>query len=212
MSGYGFVNGQGGVLVRFPLKDSSTTIANNIGKTSLLPSSTGLNIATAGDNEATATAYSGVNIQAVAALGTWATPPAGKCSFGEFDAANFPGWYEMQFLNARFAITAAKYLGICLKAVVGLNLAQYDIVIPLTVIDMYNPRSVNQTQMSGAAAVSTLGQRPTMEQAVIDIRQALYEMNWSGANATIKDVDHATTLHTLLANASTGATSITQNG
>lgn len=214
MSGYAYANGQGSVIARFALKDSSQTTPNNKGLNGLTSASAGLIIGTIADTEAAATVYTqaGGTIQGISTLGTFAAPSASNCRFAPVDATNFPGWYELQFANARYGVTGAKSIAICFPAVSGLTLAQMDIVIPLTVIDPYNPRSVAQTQLSGSSAFGTLGQRPTLEQAVMEIRQFLYESNWSGQNNTIKDVDHSTTIRTALANASSGATSIQQNG
>ena len=89
-----FKNGQGSIIIRAKLLDSSST--TGAGLTGLLFSSTGLIISTIADNEATATAYTaaGSTTETITTLGTYAAPTATKCRFKEVDATNHKGLYE----------------------------------------------------------------------------------------------------------------------
>lgn len=97
-------------ILRVFLQDSSST--TGAGKTGLTNSSTGLIISTIANNEATATTYTSAasNVETITTLGTFAAPTASKCRFKEVDATNFPGVYEIQIADARFAVTSAKTL------------------------------------------------------------------------------------------------------
>lgn len=99
----------------FLLDSTSTTGA---GKTGLTFSSTGLIIGTIANTEATATTYTatGSTVETVTTLGTYAAPTATKVRFREVDATNFPGVYEIQIADARFAVTNASQLLISVQA------------------------------------------------------------------------------------------------
>jgi len=146
---YAFKNGQGSIILRVKLLDSSVT--TGAGLTGLTSSSSGLIISTIADNEATATAYTqaGSTIEAVTTLGTFAAPTATKCRFKEVDATNHKGLYEIQIADARYAVASAKSL---IVSVLGAtNLAQCDIHIPLQVQDPYITNvPANVTQFGGA--------------------------------------------------------------
>jgi len=99
----------------FLLDSTSTTGA---GKTGLTFSSSGLIIGTIANTEATATTYTaaGSTVETVTTLGTYSAPTATKVRFREVDATNFPGVYEMQIADARFAVTNASQLLISVQA------------------------------------------------------------------------------------------------
>lgn len=103
-------------ILRVFLQDS--TVTTGAGKTGLGISSTGLIISTIADNEATATTYTaaGSTIETVTTLGTYAAPTATKCRFREVDATNFPGVYEIQIADARFAVANSTQLLISVQA------------------------------------------------------------------------------------------------
>lgn len=103
-------------ILRVFLLDSASTTGT--GKTALTNSSAGLIVATIADNEATATVYTSAasNVETIATLGTYAAPTASKCRFREVDATNFPGVYEIQIADARFAVSSAKTLLVSVQA------------------------------------------------------------------------------------------------
>jgi hypothetical protein len=103
-------------ILRVFLQDSTST--TGAGKTGLTNSSTGLIISTIANNEATATTYTSAasNVETITTLGTFAAPTASKCRFKEVDATNFPGVYEIQIADARFAVTSAKALLVSVQA------------------------------------------------------------------------------------------------
>jgi pimeloyl-ACP methyl ester carboxylesterase len=130
-----FKNGQGSIVLRVKLLDSSST--TGAGLTGLTSASASLIISTIADNEATATAYTqaGSTIESITTLGTFAAPTATKCRFKEVDATNHKGVYEFQFADARFAVASAKSL---LVSVAGAtNLQQADFVVQLQTDDPF---------------------------------------------------------------------------
>jgi hypothetical protein len=164
VSAYNFGFGVTNVCLRVKLNDSSQTSPNNKGITGLTNSSTGLIIATIADGEASSTNYTqgGGTIQTITTIGTYAAPSASNCRFKEIDSTNLPGIYELQLLNARWAVANAKWLQITFPAVSGLNLAQMDLVIPLPQVDPYGLitpvgayPNIGVTESGTAAAVSS---------------------------------------------------------
>jgi hypothetical protein len=195
MSGYWYKNGQGSVIVRVKLNDSSQTIPNNKGITALVNSSAGLIISTIADTESAPINYTqaGGTIQTIATIGTYAAPSANNCRFQKIDDTNLPGWYEIQLLNARFSVANAKTLGICIPAVAGLNLAQTDLVIPLTAVDPY-VTDMGLTETSEAYASKT-GQSSFA--AILRLMlQTLWNRQRSGTAFTVLKEDGATTAAT----------------
>lgn len=141
-----FKNGQGSVVVRAKLLDSSSTVG--AGLTGLSSGSSGLIISTIADNEAAATAYTvaGSTIESITTLGTFAAPTATKCRFKEVDATNHKGLYEFQFADARFAVSSAKSL---IVSVLGAtNLQQADFLIQLQSDDPYVAKPTNSSLLS----------------------------------------------------------------
>ncbi len=173
-----FKNGQGSIVLRVKLLDSSST--TGAGLTGLLFSSTGLIISTIADNEATATAYTaaGSTTETITTLGTYAAPTATKCRFKEVDATNHKGVYEFQFADARFAVSSSKSL---LVSVLGAtNLQQADFVVQLQSDDPYVAKPTNSNLLSVdsngrvdvikvAGTTQTAGDLATMITAVDDL-------------------------------------------
>ena len=155
-----FKNGQGSVVLRVKLRDSTST--SGAGLTGLTSASSGLIISTIADNEASATAYTvaGSKVETITTLGTYAAPTATKVRFKEVDSTNHPGVYELQIADARFAVSGAKSL---LVSVLGAtNLAQCDFVVPLWTVDPYVsggnlPVKLADVAHGGSSANLTLG-------------------------------------------------------
>jgi hypothetical protein len=129
---------QNSVIARVKILKADSTTGE--GLTGLTSGSSGLNISTIADSEASATAYSGSNIESITTLGTYAAPTSGKCRFKEVDSTNHPGVYELQFADARFSVSAAKSLIISIKG--ATNAAECDAVIPLPVINLFDANAV----------------------------------------------------------------------
>ncbi len=210
MSGYAYKLGQGSVIIQVKLNDSSTTIADNKGKTGLTSTSTGLIISTICDSESSATTYGqgAGTIESITTNGTYAAPTATKCRFKEIDATNFPGWYEIQIADARHATANAKTIGICIPAVSGLNLAQTDLVIPLQAINPYSIAELFTSQMTESYAAD--GTAPTPAQALFALLSVLMEQSISGTTVTWKKLDGSTTSMTGTLNSASTPTSITR--
>jgi len=102
-------------IIRVFLQDSAST--TGAGKTALTSTSSGLIISTIADLEATATTYTSAatNVETITTLGTFAAPTASKCRFREVDATNFPGVYEIQIADARFAVANSTQLLISIQ-------------------------------------------------------------------------------------------------
>lgn len=108
----------------FLYKDSGATAGTEGDPiTGLTNASTGLNISTIANNEATAntdTSAATSSIETVTTLGTYATPTAGFVRFREVDATNMPGLYELQWENARYAVASAIWLDVTISGVADL--------------------------------------------------------------------------------------------
>ncbi len=145
-----YANGQGSVVIRFKIRNSSLT--TNAGLTGLSSASSGLSISTIANNEATATTYTvaGSTIETITTLGTYAAPTSTKCRFKEVDATNMPGWYELHLADARFAVSGAKGLSVCVKG--ATNADQVDFVIPLTSLNPHDAVRAGLTALPNVAA------------------------------------------------------------
>lgn len=139
-------------LVRFKLTKSTDGTAF----TGATLSSSGLVISTIADDEATATTYTqaGSTIETIATLGTFAAPTTNKCRFKEVDATNHPGLYELQFADARFAVTNARRMVVSVSGVTGLFSCDYE--IQLLQVDLYDTVRMGLTALP-AIAVSAIG-------------------------------------------------------
>jgi hypothetical protein len=158
----GYKRGQTSIVLRLKLLDSAVT--TGAGKTGLTSSSSGLLISTIADNESSATVYAQAssNIETITTLGTYATPTASKCRFKEVDATNHKGVYEIQIADARFAVSSAKSLLISVSGVTGV--AETDVVIPLTDLNVYDAVRAGLTSLPNAAAEAS-GGLPTLSAA-----------------------------------------------
>jgi hypothetical protein len=141
---------QGSIVLRVPILDSSVT--TGAGLTGLTFSSTGMRIGVIADNEASATAYTvaGSTIETITTLGTYAAPTATKCRFKEVDATNFPGLYELQIADARFAVSSAKSVTIFITG--ATNAAPCRVLIPLRSVDPYDGVRFGLTALPNAVA------------------------------------------------------------
>lgn len=142
-------------ILRFPLLDSSSITGD--GLTGLDHTSSGLVISTFASAEATATSYTvaGSNLETISTLGTYAAPTASKARFKAIDATNFPGWYELQLADARFAIASATYLDISIYGATNLVPARYRVQLPS--VNMYvtgGNVAANFVQYKGATAAT----------------------------------------------------------
>jgi len=108
----------------FLYKDSGATAGTEGDPiTGLTNASTGLNISTIAHNEAapnTDTSAATSSIETIATLGTYATPTSGFVRFKEVDATDTPGLYEIQWENARYAVSSGLWLDICISGVADL--------------------------------------------------------------------------------------------
>jgi hypothetical protein len=145
--------GQGSIVLRVKLRDSGSS--SGAGLTGLTSASSGLKISTIADVEATATAYSGANLEAVTTLGTYAAPTSGKARFKEVDATNHPGVYEIQLADARYAVTNAKSVLVSLSG--ATSLAQCDVLVPLRSVNPYDGVRFGLTALPNAAAEAAGG-------------------------------------------------------
>jgi hypothetical protein len=152
---YSFKLGQGSVILRVKIPDSTAT--TGAGKTGLTSASSGLIISTIADNEAAATAYTvaATNVESISTLGTFAAPTAGKCRFKEVDATNHKGIYEIQIADARWAVSGAKSLIVSISGATGA--AECDAHIPLTSLDPYDAVRGGLTALPNAAAQAAGG-------------------------------------------------------
>lgn len=127
-----------GHILRVKLYDSSITTEPR-GLTGLGFASANLLISTIGDTEASPTFYTGLNIEAVSVIGTYAAPTASKCRFVEVDAVHHPGLYEIHLGTARFNVTG----GLTISISGATNLVQEDIRVKLQADDPDVPKPTN---------------------------------------------------------------------
>jgi hypothetical protein len=120
---------------KFRVFIQDTTSAVGAGLTGLTFATSGLAIHTIADNEASVTSYTsaGSTIETITTTGTFADPTATKCRFKEVDSTNLPGWYEIQVADARWAVSGARALQVCVSvtggfcAPVEVQLALFDV-------------------------------------------------------------------------------------
>ena len=108
----------------FLYKDSGATAGTEGDPfTGLAFNTSGLIISTIANNEATPNVDSSAStssVEAVSTLGTYSAPTSGFVRIKEIDATNMPGLYELQWEDARYAVSSAKYLDICITGVADL--------------------------------------------------------------------------------------------
>ena len=112
------------------------------GFTGLTNSSSGLIISTITDNEASATVYAqgSSNIEAISTLATYSAPSANKCAIKLVDDTNHPGLIEIQFADARWAVTDAKDLFITISGVSNLLAQAYRVSLYTITLDDISTR------------------------------------------------------------------------
>jgi len=144
-------------ILRVFLQDSAST--TGAGKTALTSSSSGLIISTIADNEATATTYTSAatNVETITTLGTFAAPTASKCRFREVDATNFPGVYEIQIADARFAVANSTQLLISIQCT---GVAPVYVEYQLVAVDLMDTVRFGLTAIPNVAQ-GTVGSLPT---------------------------------------------------
>ncbi len=169
-----YKRGQTSIILRVKLRNSSVT--TGAGLTGLLFSSTGLIISTIASNEATATTYTaaGSTTETITTLGTYAAPTATKCRFKEVDATNHPGLYEIHLADARFAVANARHLLVSISG--ATNLAQCDVLVPLTDYDPYDAVRAGLTALPNAAA-DAAGGLPISDAGGLDMDAILVDTN-----------------------------------
>lgn len=150
-------NGITSVILRVNIPDTTSVIGG--GKTGLTFASSGLIIATIADNEASGTAYTqaGSTVETITTLGTFAAPTATKCRFKEVDPTNFPGLYEIQIADARWAVSGARSLIISLPPVSGLGTGPVRAEIQLTAVDPQDATRGGLTALPNASAGASGG-------------------------------------------------------
>lgn len=100
--------------------------------------------------------YTGANIGAVATLGTWVNPGAGKVNFKEVDATNLPGIYELHFVDLLFGTAdASRWVGGMVQAT-GVAPSPFEFELDAT--DAQNATSLGLANLDVAVSSrSTLG-------------------------------------------------------
>lgn len=148
--------GQGSIICRVHIGDRSSGLPNGTGKTGLTHTTTNLLISTIADNEATPTVYSNASstTETITTLGTFAAPTATKCRFKEVDATNHKGVYELQFADARYAVSSAKSLLVTIS--INTNSAEeVTFIVPLTDYDPYDVVRQGMTALPNVVSGST---------------------------------------------------------
>lgn len=133
---------------KFRLKLRS--LSTGVGLTGLSSGSSGLIVSTITDNEATATAYTGSNLETVGTLGTFAAPTSGKARFREVDATNHPGLYEIQLADARFSVASARKIIISVSG--ATDLLDVDYEVQLTGFDPHDAVRLGLTALPNVAS------------------------------------------------------------
>lgn len=170
------------IALRVKILDSAAT--TGAGKTGLTSASSGLQIGTIANNEATSTAYTvaGSTIETITTLGTYAAPTATKCRFKEVDATNHKGIYEIQIADARYAVSGAKSLLISISG--PTDAAETDVLIPLTQFDPYDAVRGGMTALPNAAA-DAAGGLPISDAGGLDIDTLLGRITANVALASV---------------------------
>lgn len=155
------VHGQTSHIIRIWIGDSTTTGSTLTGKTGLTSSSSGLTIALHHDNANTGAGFAHLylqsvsTIEAVSSIGTYSTPTATKCRFGEVSATYLPGWYEIHFPDTAWSFSSAKYAMISVFGVSGIAGAKA--IQPLWQVNPYNAVRFGMTALPNAAAEASGG-------------------------------------------------------
>ncbi len=135
--------------VRVFIADSSVT--TGVGLTGVVYTSTGLVIDLIADNSATAYHYKSAataTIEDITTIGTFAAPSASNCRFKAVDATNFPGLYEIQFLDGVFDDASCKSLIGKVSGVTNMALTLFEIQLVA-----FDPQSATDLGLSSVAAI-----------------------------------------------------------
>lgn len=142
-------------MVRVKILDSSAT--TGVGLTGLTYASSGLVIDLIADNSPTAYHYKSAapaTIEDVTTIGTYQAPSASNCRFKAVDATNFPGLYEIHFLDGCFDDSGAKSLIGEVKGPTNCTPTTFEIQLV-----RYDPQSAFETNILAKlpAALSSAG-------------------------------------------------------
>ena len=164
-------------IIRCKILDSASAVG--AGKTGLTNATAGLIISTAASIEAAPVVYTqaGGLIDTIATLGTYAAPTATHCNFKEYSAANHPGVYELQFADARFAVSGQLLVSISGAA----GIVQTDFIIDQSFGGI-------DASMSGAIAqngIIDMGTAPATSSNTLTLRAAALFSNNSLTGATL---------------------------
>lgn len=167
-------------ILRVFLQDSAST--TGAGKTALTSTSSGLIISTIADLEATATTYTSAatNVETITTLGTFAAPTASKCRFREVDATNFPGVYEIQIADARFAVANSTQLLISIQCT---GVAPVYVEYQLVAVDLMDAVRLGITALPNFNA-GVIGGLPLS----INTAGAVNTVQINGTNQTARDI------------------------
>lgn len=167
-------------IIRVFLQDSAST--TGAGKTALTSTSSGLIISTIADLEATATTYTSAatNVETITTLGTFAAPTASKCRFREVDATNFPGVYEIQIADARFAVANSTQLLISIQCT---GVAPVYVEYQLVAVDLMDAVRFGITALPNFNA-GVIGGLPLS----INTAGAVNTVQINGTNQTARDI------------------------
>ncbi len=143
-------------MVRVFIADSSSS--TGAGLTGAAYNSSGLVIDLIPDNASSGYHYKSAataTIEDVTTVGTYQAPSASNCRFKEVDATNFPGLYEIHFLNGVFDDSGCKAL---IGRVAGVtNMAPTFFEIQLVAVDLQDSVRAGLTALPNAAAEAAGG-------------------------------------------------------
>ena len=128
----------------FLYKDSGATSGTEGDPlTGLTNASSGLIIASMRDDESSVTTYTaaGSGIEDITTFGTHADPSASKVRFEQIDATNLPGWYELQWLDARWASGATEHV-VQIHGATDLAAASFRYILDAVTLDDISTRLV----------------------------------------------------------------------
>jgi hypothetical protein len=169
--------GQQSIILRIKVPNSAKS--DNSGVISINNTTTGLVISTICDCESIATSYSSATatISNITTLGTYVAPATNCCNFRQVDPINHPGIYEIQLVNARYAVIGAKSLILTILSIPAANFPQVDVVIPLRQDDPYLAKPFNFNLLDIDASGNVVLQETGLDQIIADgytARQALF--------------------------------------
>lgn len=118
----------------------------------LTSGSSGLKIEWQRELDATATAYSGSNIETISTIGTYAAPTSGKARFKEMSATTMQGWYEIHLPQAAVGTgDASRFLSGMVSGVTGLRDCPFEVELVPDAIPN------DSTQLARVSDIGTAG-------------------------------------------------------